>query len=42
MLKEIGDVKNIPKFIEEVKAKKKILYGFGHRMYDICLKLTKQ
>jgi citrate synthase len=33
MLKEIGDVKNIPKFIEEVKAKKKILYGFGHRIY---------
>lgn len=33
MLQEIGDVKNIPKFLEDVKAKKKILYGFGHRMY---------
>jgi citrate synthase len=28
---EIGSVENIPKFIEEVKAKKRKLMGFGHR-----------
>ena len=33
MLEEIGDKKNIPKFIEEVKNKKKTLMGFGHRIY---------
>jgi len=33
MLEEIGDRKNIPKFIEEVKNKKKTLMGFGHRIY---------
>lgn len=33
MLEEIGDVKNIPKFIEDVKNKKRVLMGFGHRIY---------
>ncbi len=33
MLEEIGSVENIPKFIEEVKNKKKKLMGFGHRVY---------
>ena len=33
MLTEIGSVENIPKFIEEVKQKKRILMGFGHRVY---------
>lgn len=33
MLEEIGTVENVPKFIEEVKAKKKKLMGFGHRIY---------
>ncbi len=30
---EIGSVENIPAFIEEVKAKKRRLMGFGHRVY---------
>jgi citrate synthase len=33
MLDEIGDVKNIPAFIESVKAGKGRLMGFGHRVY---------
>lgn len=33
MLERIGSVENIPKFIEEVKAKKTKLFGFGHRIY---------
>jgi len=33
MLEEIGDVKNIPQFIQDVKDKKKVLMGFGHRVY---------
>ena len=33
MLEDIGDVKNIPAFIEEVKSKKRVLMGFGHRVY---------
>ncbi len=33
MLEQIGDVKNIPAFIDEVKAKKRKLFGFGHRVY---------
>jgi len=33
MLNEIGDVKNIPAFIQGVKDKKKVLMGFGHRVY---------
>ena len=33
MLEEIGDLKNVPQFIEDVKARKKLLMGFGHRVY---------
>ena len=33
MIKEIGDKKNIPAFIESVKAGKGKLMGFGHRVY---------
>ncbi len=33
MVEEIGDVKNVPKFIEEVKGGKGKLMGFGHRVY---------
>jgi citrate synthase len=33
MLEEIGHVDKIPGFIEEVKAKKRKLMGFGHRVY---------
>lgn len=33
MLQKIGSLENIPKFIEDVKAKKAKLMGFGHRVY---------
>ena len=33
MIAEIGDVKNVPQFIEGVKAGKGRLMGFGHRVY---------
>jgi citrate synthase len=33
MLERIGSVKNIPAFIEKVKAKQELLMGFGHRVY---------
>jgi citrate synthase len=33
MLEHIGDVKNIPAFIQGVKDKKQRLMGFGHRVY---------
>ena len=33
MLTEIGSVEKIPEFIEQVKAKKRVLMGFGHRVY---------
>jgi citrate synthase len=33
MLTEIGDVKNIPAFIERVKKREVLLMGFGHRVY---------
>ncbi|KAI9027828.1 citrate synthase-like protein [Hyaloraphidium curvatum] len=33
MLESIGNVKNVPEFIEGVKQKKKKLMGFGHRIY---------
>ena len=33
MLAKIGDVKNIPAFLEKVKAKEEKLMGFGHRVY---------
>ncbi len=45
MLDEIGDKKNIPRFIEEVKAGHGRLMGFGHRIYksyDPRAKLIKQ
>jgi citrate synthase len=33
MLEKIGDVKNVPKFLEGVKKKEERLMGFGHRVY---------
>ena len=33
MIAEIGSVKNVPKFIEEVKGGGGKLMGFGHRVY---------
>jgi citrate synthase len=45
MLDEIGDTKNVPAFIEQVKAGKGRLMGFGHRVYksyDPRAKLIKR
>ncbi len=45
MLDEIGDTKNIPAFIEQVKAGHGRLMGFGHRVYksyDPRAKLIKR
>lgn len=45
MLEEIGSVENIPQFVEDVKNKKKMLMGFGHRVYknyDPRAKIVKQ
>lgn len=33
MLERIGDASNIPRFIEDVKNRKEIMFGFGHRVY---------
>ncbi len=33
MLQKIGKVENIPDFLEQVKQRKELLYGFGHRVY---------
>lgn len=33
MLEAIGKKSNIPQFIEDVKNRKSLLYGFGHRVY---------
>jgi len=33
MLDEIGCKANIPQFIKDVKDRKKLLMGFGHRVY---------
>lgn len=33
MLEAIGTKENIPKFINEVKNKNRVLFGFGHRVY---------
>jgi len=33
MLVEIGDLKNVPEFIEGVKKRERLLMGFGHRVY---------
>jgi len=45
MLDEIGDVSNVPAFIEGVKNREKLLMGFGHRVYknyDPRAKLIKR
>jgi len=33
MLVNIGDVKNVPAFMEGVKNRERLLMGFGHRVY---------
>ena len=33
MLEQIGTPANVPAFLQDVKDKKKILFGFGHRIY---------
>jgi citrate synthase len=33
MLAEIGDIKNVPGYIEKVKNREVLLQGFGHRVY---------
>ena len=33
MLQEIGDVNNVPGYIERVKSREVLLQGFGHRVY---------
>jgi citrate synthase len=33
MLTEIGDVSNVPEFMEGVKNRERLLMGFGHRVY---------
>jgi citrate synthase len=33
MLQEIGSMENVPAYIEEVKAGRRVLQGFGHRVY---------
>jgi citrate synthase len=45
MLEQIGSVENIPQFVADVKARKKVLMGFGHRVYknyDPRAKIVKQ
>lgn len=45
MLEQIGSKENIPKFIQDVKDRKKMLMGFGHRVYknyDPRAKIVKQ
>jgi len=45
MLRSIGKKENIPGFLAEVKAKKRRLMGFGHRIYksyDPRAKILKQ
>ena len=45
MLREIGDVKNVPAFIEKAKGGETRLMGFGHRVYknyDPRAKIIKQ
>ena len=44
MLEDIGTVENIPKFVQAVKDRKKVLMGFGHRVnknYDPRAKIVK-
>ena len=33
MIERIGTVDKIPQFLEDVKSKKELLFGFGHRVY---------
>lgn len=33
MLERIGSVDKVPAFLEAVKSKKELLFGFGHRIY---------
>jgi len=33
MLMQIGDVSKVPEFVQKVKEKKALQYGFGHRVY---------
>jgi len=33
MLEKIGKVENVPAFLEDVKARRTLLFGFGHRVY---------
>ena len=45
MLEQIGSVDKIPQFVADVKARKKVLMGFGHRVYknyDPRAKIVKQ
>ena len=45
MLEKIGKKENVPKFIEDVKNKKALLMGFGHRVYknyDPRARIVKQ
>jgi citrate synthase len=45
MLNRIGDVRHVPRFIEEVKEGNRLLMGFGHRVYknyDPRAKIIKQ
>jgi citrate synthase len=32
-IEKIGKKENVPQFIEDVKARKTLLFGFGHRVY---------
>jgi hypothetical protein len=42
MLQRIGDVKNVPSFIEEVKSRKTKLFGFGTILCDhLCCLLPR-
>jgi citrate synthase len=45
MLESIGSVDKIPQFVQDVKDRKKVLMGFGHRVYknyDPRAKIVKQ
>lgn len=33
MLESIGKLENIPQYLQDVKDRKKLLFGFGHRIY---------
>jgi citrate synthase len=49
MLEKIGTIENVPKFVKDVKEKKALLFGFGHRVYKnydprapLCRKLAEE